>query len=206
MFGDNSPWLAHYASKYYDPQKAHEYYEKHKQLKGRTNTRSTSSLNDEGKKIWKVSKESITTEKKGEIKKEKDSRDAKVAQHRESATATRERITAQLKQLSEQLSSKVSSEVDRIRNNSSLSKEKKAIEIAKVRGDAKSERAKNSADVQSQRASVAADLKSVVQATREAYKQAKTSINESYEKIYQAEFDKIASQYASKKSKKKKKQ
>lgn len=27
--------LCHYASKYYDPVKAHEYYEKHKQLTGK---------------------------------------------------------------------------------------------------------------------------------------------------------------------------
>lgn len=38
--------LKHYASEYYDPQKAHEYYEAHKQLKGRkkgTSNEETSS-------------------------------------------------------------------------------------------------------------------------------------------------------------------
>ena len=37
--------LAHYASKYYDPVKAHEYYERTKKLKGR------SSLSDKGKEV-----------------------------------------------------------------------------------------------------------------------------------------------------------
>ena len=34
--------LKHYANQYYDPQKAHDYYEKNKHLKGRT----TAGLND----------------------------------------------------------------------------------------------------------------------------------------------------------------
>lgn len=39
--------LRHYASPYYDPQKAHEYYMRTRELKGR----STTSLNDDGKKM-----------------------------------------------------------------------------------------------------------------------------------------------------------
>lgn len=53
-----------YASKYYDPQKAHEYYEKHKKLKGRT---STAGLNDAGKVAAKEVKEHIMEEKKAQI-------------------------------------------------------------------------------------------------------------------------------------------
>ena len=40
--------LYHYASKYYDPVKAHEYYEKHKQLKG---DKPKVTLNEEGHKV-----------------------------------------------------------------------------------------------------------------------------------------------------------
>lgn len=50
-----------YASKYYDPAKAHEYYEKHKQLKGRT---STKGLNESGRNAAKMVRESIMAEKK----------------------------------------------------------------------------------------------------------------------------------------------
>lgn len=53
--------LKHYASEYYDPEKAHQYYEEHKQLKGR---RSTAQLDDEGKEIWAYTKESIKNKKK----------------------------------------------------------------------------------------------------------------------------------------------
>lgn len=38
--------IAHYASQYYDPVKAHEYYERTKKLKGR---RTGTSLNDAGR-------------------------------------------------------------------------------------------------------------------------------------------------------------
>lgn len=52
--------LIHYASPYYDPVKAHEYYEQHKHLKGRP----TGRLTDEGKQIWKVTKMNIDKSKK----------------------------------------------------------------------------------------------------------------------------------------------
>ena len=60
--------LKHYSSQYYDPAKAHEYYEKNKQLKGR---KSTARLNDAGKAAAKYVKEQITTEKKGVVETEK---------------------------------------------------------------------------------------------------------------------------------------
>lgn len=56
--------LYHYASPYYDPQKAHEYYERTKKLKGR---KSTSSLNDEGKAAAKQVKEALSTERQGRV-------------------------------------------------------------------------------------------------------------------------------------------
>ena len=55
--------LSHYASPYYDPVKAHEYYMAHRELKGR----QASKLNDEGKEIWSETKENITSEKKEKV-------------------------------------------------------------------------------------------------------------------------------------------
>lgn len=48
----NEP-LQHYASPYYDPVKAHEYYMRTRELKGR---RSATKLNDEGKKSGLIQK------------------------------------------------------------------------------------------------------------------------------------------------------
>lgn len=57
----NDDFLAHYSSKYYDPVKAHEYYMRTRELKGR---RSSSKLSDEGKEVWSYTKNQITTNKK----------------------------------------------------------------------------------------------------------------------------------------------
>lgn len=197
-------FLLHYASEYYDPQKAHEYYERTKKLKGRQ--RSTSDLSEEGKKVWAVTKDSIKNEKKEKIKQEKDSADQKIAEHRESAKATRERITAQLKQLNEKLSNSLKSEVAAIQNKQGLSSSQKKVEIAKLRDKNASEKASSSESMKAERERVSADLKGVVSATREAYKAAKQGLDESYEEIYQKEFDKIKSQMPNTKKRSRKKQ
>lgn len=53
-----------YASKYYDPVKRHEYYMKHRKLKGRQQRASTATLNEEGKIAAKEVKEGIMAERK----------------------------------------------------------------------------------------------------------------------------------------------
>ena len=58
-----------YASKYYDPVKAHEYYEEHKQLKGRSKV----TLTDEGRAIAKSVKENMNKEKKETLQKSNES-------------------------------------------------------------------------------------------------------------------------------------
>ena len=60
--------MAQYTSKYYDPVKAHQYYEEHKKLKGRKP--STSKLNDTGKNAASYVKEQINKEKKESIESE----------------------------------------------------------------------------------------------------------------------------------------
>ena len=61
--------ILHYASPYYDPVKAHEYYIKHRELKGRA---STSGLNDEGKAAASYAKEQLTTERKSQVEANKE--------------------------------------------------------------------------------------------------------------------------------------
>lgn len=53
-----------YASKYYDPVKRHEYYMKHRKLKGKRERSSTASLNEEGKIAAKEVKDGIMEERK----------------------------------------------------------------------------------------------------------------------------------------------
>lgn len=216
-------YLKHYASPYYDPVKAHEYYMEHRKLKGRP----TSALSDEGKEVWKYTKENITEEKKGKIEEEKTSRDEKIKELRSRADETRERITEKLKELNTRLAEHAKAQrediaeqkqrkIDAVSNisipkNASAGKkarltaERKA-KIAEIREDAKaestsvtneakSEQSKNRESASAERKQVAAELKTAIAATREAYKAAKTGIDATYEEIYQNEYDKIASEY-----------
>jgi hypothetical protein len=63
------PYLQHYASKYYDPVKAHEYYEKHKQLKG---NKPKVTLNEEGRSVDATVKENINKEKEERLTQEEE--------------------------------------------------------------------------------------------------------------------------------------
>lgn len=217
-------YLAHYASKYYDPVKAHEYYLKTRELKGR---RSSSNLNAEGKKVWSYTKNEISTAKKNDVQEEKNNRDNQIKELRVKADKTRESISSKLEELRKSLSDitkwnkelaedKRDTAIERLQNQKipeGLSEEERArriaernAKIAKLRDDAKEEkatisesssktRAQYSSDAKAQRAKVASDLKAAISATREAYKTAKTSLDESYETIYQKEYDKIRAEY-----------
>lgn len=69
-----------YKSKYYDPAKAHEYYMKHRKLKGRT---STAGLNEAGKTASSEVKEAINAEKKEYLDKQKEIMNAQIKALRE---------------------------------------------------------------------------------------------------------------------------
>lgn len=72
--------ILHYASPYYDPVKAHEYYMKHRELKGRT---STAGLNDEGKAAASYVKDKLTTEHKAKVEANKEYTAHKAAMQRQ---------------------------------------------------------------------------------------------------------------------------
>lgn len=93
-----------YKSKYYDPQKAHEYYEKHKKLKGRKKKTSIADLSDAGKIAAKEVKEQLQAELKAALKKVKKGN------------------TAERKRLRELYQKKYEAELDEIRKDSSMVK------------------------------------------------------------------------------------
>lgn len=171
--------LKHYASEYYDPVKAHEYYEKHKELKGR---RSTAKLDDEGKEIWSYTKDQITEAKKAEVRSETDKKNQTIEQHRAEAKATRERISQRLKELQAHL-------------KSMSTKGLSAEERERVLGEKQAMREQYRTDAATEREKVTSDLKAACEAAREAYKQAKENINSNYEEIFQTEYDKILSEH-----------
>jgi hypothetical protein len=88
-------FLSHYASEYYDPAKAREYYLRTRELKGR---RSGSNLKTEKKKqAWAYAKDKITTEKE-ELLKETGN------EFRQDFQILRTEASTKRKQLSEKLS------------------------------------------------------------------------------------------------------
>lgn len=126
----NDDFLMHYASLYYDPVKAHEYYMKNRELKGR---RSTSALSDEGKEIWSYTKNQIKAEKAERVEEEQNSRDQNITALRERASQTKEEISSKLKQLNEALSNSVSSRKEEIESS-------RDSEIAKIESRTAAER------------------------------------------------------------------
>lgn len=85
-----------YASPYYDPVKAHEYYEQHKQLKGNRRSTSTAGLNEKGKKAALYVKKQIDEEHKAETK----AHSEEVSKQREEAKGnTKAKIDAATKEL-----------------------------------------------------------------------------------------------------------
>lgn len=58
--------LYHYASQYYDPVKAHEYYMEHRELKGRS-----TGMSDTQREGWTYAKKQIDTAKAKEKESEK---------------------------------------------------------------------------------------------------------------------------------------
>lgn len=104
--------LAHYASEYYDPVKAHEYYEAHKKLKGR---KSTAGLNDAGKEAAAYIKDRLDTESHQKI----DSHSEQTSKQIESNTETTKSVIESHK---EQMQSHIDSLRNKLKSMSSSQK------------------------------------------------------------------------------------
>lgn len=92
---DFDDWLAHYASPYYDPVKAHEYYMEHRKLVGR---KSTAGLNDEGKEIAAYIKKNINEERKNKV-------EANRKAMNDSIASSKAQMTSRVQSLSDKRSS-----------------------------------------------------------------------------------------------------
>ena len=79
-------YVAHYASKYYDPQKAREYYLRTRKLKGR---RSTKGWNEGQRQSWAMAKDQISARRNQDNKANVSERTAKVKALRAQAKAMR---------------------------------------------------------------------------------------------------------------------
>jgi hypothetical protein len=93
--------IAHYASPNYDPVKAHDYYLKNRDLKGRRSTKGFTQKQREG---FAFVKSQVSAKKKSEIDAGRQTKNQSIAQVREQAHQVRMDIAAKLKAFSEALS------------------------------------------------------------------------------------------------------
>ena len=129
--------MAQYASQYYDPAKRHEYYMKHRKLKGRSSKRSsTAGLNDDGKAAASEVKERIKEERKGiykliaqalkdNVKKLKEQLKAEGLSKEEIAdkvSELRENVKSYKEKIKEIFEEKYLSELDKIKQDPSMRK------------------------------------------------------------------------------------
>ena len=152
--------LKHYASPYYDPVKAHEYYEEHKKLKGRT---STAGLNEEGRKVASYVKSQITAEKKQRLEANSESRKSQISSKRE-----------ERKQAVEAHKAEMNSKIDALRTMlKGMSKEDRKANrervqglIAELRSENKAKRDELSAQFKVDSANITADHKTKAEGIR----------------------------------------
>lgn len=134
-----------YASKYYDPVKAHEYYMKHRKLKEKNSRTSTKGLNEAGKIAAKEVKEAIKAEKAEYLAKQKEIMNAQIA-------ALRERLKGMSKEERKQNKEAIMAQIKNLRTMYKEHKakvkefydEKYAQEMDKIKSDAEFAQSKKS--------------------------------------------------------------
>lgn len=120
---DEEDWLAHYASQYYDPVKAHEYYMKHRELKGHS---STSGLNEEGRSLAKTVKSQINADRKAAVEESRNRMNSKIEGYKSNksagTTASKEQMQRSVSAANEQSRAKIESfksKIDSIKSSHS---------------------------------------------------------------------------------------
>lgn len=164
--------LVHYASPYYDPVKAHEYYMKNRELKGRQQT--TSDLNQDGKNAATYVKQQLQAERK-----------KKVEEHKNQTNSTIKSLGEQRKSDVQKYSKEMNRNIKRLQRLAKRAKtdEQKAQiaeQIASLRADNKAQREQ----LQAQYKSKTSDL-------RTEHKNYSKQMKEEYDQKYQDELKKM---------------
>jgi hypothetical protein len=202
----------------YDPVKAHEYYERTKELKGR---RSTKGFTEKQREGFDYTKSEVEKERRQAFDEAAAAKKAAVAELRSNAEQRRgiiaeklkrilERISKQSQDEKEQISAEVQAKIDKLPPiPKGVSKEKRAQlaeerrqEIAKIRGEGSADReslteATGSAKTQERQTSkqerekVRAELSASIEAARENYNSLKEQITATSEEELDKEFENI---------------
>lgn len=212
--------IFHYASEYYDPVKAHEYYEEHKKLKGR----KRASLNEEGQKVADYVKQQLKNERdsriatskssmdsgienakntksltlenqkrqmESEIEAENNRRDAEIEQHTKQTQAKIDQLSAKLAKMSPKYKAKYGARIkSQIDGIRATNSEKRNEVKTAAKNSIAQMREKNKIE----RDKLNQEFKATSATLRGKHKEEKESANKDYETKLANELDKISSE------------
>lgn len=189
-------YLMHYASEYYDPVKAHEYYEEHKKLKGR---KSTASLNEKGQAAAMYAKDQINQKRDKDIEAEGVRKQSKIDQASDKKEADTEAAKSEKDKIVSQYTEHTQRSIDQLRNelkNMSASQKKAKSEeinrrIQSLREENASRKAEFMAKYGAQKESITAEYYASKKEATETHKANVKSIKAKADEQYLTELDSI---------------
>lgn len=191
-------FLAHYASKYYDPVKAHQYYEEHKKLSDKA--AKTALTSSKQREIFAVSQENIAKAKTAEATKLSTNSKARIEQLKTTAKQKADAIASTLDSLARQLKFDTKNvQLNTIPKNATpkqrafLEKQNNIIRARTAKENNQKYR-DASGQASRDRAKVVSDLSSAIQDARTSYSQAMTALNTKYVNITAKEKQNIRNQ------------
>jgi len=206
-------YLKHYASPYYDPVKAHEYYMRTRELKGRT---STSGLNEKGREAASYIKNQINEERDAKLSERKSRYDTDRTNTAESKRQSLTNLSDSFKAEKEHNQSKKKTKIEnttgqiqneigelqsQLRNMSSAQKKMKSAEIknqiANLRSKSSAARAEITEEYNSIVANLSAKNKSDKDEVNTEYKSKSEGIHKEYSTDKKTIKDEATEKYAS---------
>ena len=193
--------LKHYASPYYDPVKAHEYYMKNRELKGENSRKSTAGLNDEGKAVARYIKNQLDTERKSKVDAHNNQTQAQIDVKKNNMDSTinakKKNMIASIESHKTQTKEKIEKLREELKGMSMDDWNKHAeriqSEIAKLRESNDTIRAKLQAEYSSESANLRTAYKNDSANLRNAHKIETARLSKEYEEKYKSELDKLKS-------------
>lgn len=193
--------LKHYASPYYDPVKAHEYYMKTRELKDDTSRSSTAGLNDDGKAVAKYVKNQLDTERKSKVEDHNNQTQAQIDAKKNDMDSTikakKENMTSAIESHKAQTTQKIEKLREELKGMSMDDWNKHAeriqSEIAKLRESNDTIRTKLQEAYSAESANLRNDYKNDSVNLRNEHKAESSRLKDEYDEKYKSELDKIKS-------------
>lgn len=177
-------YLEHYASPYYDPVKAHEYYMRTRKLKGKT---STSGLTDEGKEAASYVKNALSTERKTKVKEARAQYNQEKKKAKQNAANTKSHLGVKLAEQTANTSAQIRLIKAKMAHASTEEKLKYKSQVASLKAQNNKIRAAINAQIKAATSSVNSSEK------RNALSEKIKRINADYKSRQQSELEKISS-------------